>query len=125
MKKFNGLKKISVKLNSSDAGVYLAIAATIDGSKKIIIEPGLTACYLPDGTILEFYGEGADYPGYLFSASDIVISFKVENLDETLRSMETAGAKLISRIEQVCSSYRFCHIQVNGEHILGIFEESE
>ena len=123
MKNSKGSKKIAVKVNTKDNEIYSVLMGNISGSKKMLIEPGLTAYLLPDGTAMELYGTGAVYPDYLFAASDTVMSYKVEKLDETLAELLEAGAKLLGPVHQVCSSYRYCHLQLNEASVFGIYEE--
>jgi hypothetical protein len=124
MKNSNGTKRIAIKVNSQDSGIYNILVGQISGSRKMLIEPGLTACLLPDGTAVELYGTGAVHPEYLFAGSDIVLSYKVENLDEALLELTAAGARLLGDVETVCSSYKYCHIQFNENSVFGIYEEN-
>jgi hypothetical protein len=124
MKNLNGTKKIAIKVSNKDNGILNILVSNISGTKKMLIAPGLTAYLLPDGTSMEFYGTGAVYPDYLFAASDVVMSFKVEKLDETLAELTKAGALVLGDVQRVCSSYRYCHLRLNEQSVFGIYEES-
>jgi hypothetical protein len=124
MKNLNGIKKIAIKVSNSDFGVYNVLIGSMPSAKKLLIEPGLTAFLLPDGTAMELYGPGSIYPDYLFAASDTVMSYKVDKLDEALTALMQAGAQLLGSIQEVCSSYRYCHLQLNDQSVLGIYEEA-
>lgn len=123
MKNINGVRKIAVKVNGQEAGVYRLIAEQLTGSRKILDQPGLTAYQLPDGATLEIYGIGSCYPEYLFEKSNVVVHYKVTSLDDAVKELEQAGAERLGCIIEVCSSYRYCHFRLNGETVLGIYEE--
>ncbi|WP_154402524.1 hypothetical protein [Mucilaginibacter endophyticus] len=125
MKKNGGLKKIAVRVNGNTDPVYTTLAASVIGSKKVLIAPGLTAHWLPDGTIMELYGPGAVYPPYLFAGSDVVVSYKVEDIDQAVVELRRKGAEIITPIQQVHQTFRFCHIRAAGQSLFGIFEENE
>lgn len=124
MKRFGGLKKISIRLNGSSELVYNTLAESVIGSKKILVAPGLMVHWFADGTIMELYGPGAEYPDYLFAESDTVVSYKVGNIDEAVKKLQEQGACIVTPIEQVHHTFRYCHVRVKGQSLFGIYEEN-
>lgn len=124
MKNNIGLKKISIKAGTTDGDILKTIIESQPGAKKALIEPGLSAYLMNDGTTLEVYGAGSYYPEYLFAHGNVVVSFKTENLNETVRLLEQKGVTLLGNIETVCTSYRYCHMRTRQETVIGLYEQS-
>ncbi|SDI82419.1 hypothetical protein ACRQ5D_22150 [Mucilaginibacter sp. P25] len=125
MKKIEGLRKIAIRLNGTTSKAYEMLAENVIGSKKILAAPGLTVYVLVDGTIMELYGPGADFPAYLFADSDVVVSYRVSNLDEALVELTRSGAEVVAVMDCDQGSFRFCHIRITGQSLFGIYEERE
>jgi hypothetical protein len=123
MKNNNGIKKIAVKAGTTDAEIYKTIVESEPGSKKALIEPGLSAYLMNDGTTLEIYGLGSFYPDYLFAYGNTVVSFRTNNLNKTVGLMEQKGAVLLGNIETVCTSYKYCHMLTLQKTVIGLYEQ--
>lgn len=122
MKNISGIKKISVKAGTLDSKIYIELIEQDPGSKKVLVEPGLSAYLMSDGATIELYGQGFCYPEYLFAYGNVVVSFKVTNVDEVAGSLAKQGASVLGKIETVCSSYRYCHLLTPENTIFGIYE---
>jgi hypothetical protein len=83
------------------------LAINVLGAEEIYTEPGLFALRLNDGNVLELYGTGACYPGYLFRQSKVVVSFQVNDLEAATRKAEKAGFRLLSGIQEVCIGFSY------------------
>lgn len=125
MRTINGIKKISVKAGTADSEIIKELIAQDQGAKKILLEPGLAAYLMSDGSIVEIYGCGLCYPEYLFAYGNMVTSFKVEKLDRMLLLLLQKGGQLLGNVESVCSSYRYCHILTPEKTVIGIYEHPE
>jgi hypothetical protein len=122
MRSISGIKKISVKAGTADVEIYKELIAQDPGSKKLLIEPGLAAYQMSDGSTIEMYGAGFCYPEYLFAHGNMVTSFKVDDLDKILALLLQKGSQLLGVVETVCSSYRYCHLLTPENTVIGIYE---
>lgn len=124
MRNLIGSKKISLKAGTDEADIYRGILEEDPGLKKLLIEPGLAAYLMSDGTTVEIYGQGFAYPDYLFNNANVVISYKVASIESKVKSLEQKGAKLLGKIEQVCTSYKYCHILTKEYNVIGLYQQS-
>ncbi|WP_114941526.1 hypothetical protein [Mucilaginibacter endophyticus] len=124
MKNFNGSKKISLKAGTVDAELYKTILEQDPGLKKLLVEPGLAAYLTSDGTTVEIYGAGFAFPDYLFMRSNVVVSYKVDDLEQMVGGLIHQGARLLGEIEHVCTSYKYCHLVTPEETVIGIYEQA-
>lgn len=123
MKRSLGLKKVSIRLQGNSGPIYHTLADNVLNSKKIIIAPGVTAYSLPNGTILETYLSGGEYPPYLFEGSDVVISYQVPDLDQAIIELRQRGALIILPDEQPHQQLRYCHVRTDGQSLFGLYQE--
>ena len=124
MKNISGNKKISVKAGTADGELFKDLIEQDGGVKKLLVAPGITAYLMGDGSIIEIYGAGFCYPAYLFSHGNIVVSFKVKNVESTAATLMEKGASLLGEIESVSTSYRYCHLLTQENTVIGIYEIS-
>jgi predicted enzyme related to lactoylglutathione lyase len=125
MKNINGTKKIAIKAGTADGAFFGALIEHDKGAKKLLIDTCVTAYLMSDGAIIEIYGIGFSYPEYLFKYGNLVVSFKVESIESMLSDLEQNGATLLGQVENICSSYRFCHILTPEKTVIGLFEHPE
>ena len=93
------------------------------GAQPIYQEPGLAACQLPDGSLLEVYSPGANHPSYLFAKGPVVASFRVPDLSLALARAHAAGLQTVGRVEQVCASLLHCYLAVADGVLVGLYQE--
>jgi hypothetical protein len=122
MKNISGTKKISVRAGTTDGDIYKTLIGQDAGAKKLLLEPGLVAYLMSDGSTLEIYGAGFCCPDYLFAHGNVVVSFKVDGLEQLVSQFEDKGALLLGTIENVCSSYRYCHLLTPEKTVIGLYE---
>ena len=123
MKKTKTITRISVKTGTADGNLFKILLSEGLKLKKIPVQPGLTVYSMDDGTIMEFYGPGACYPEYLFKNTNVVVGFKVDNLDEMVSLMQNAGAELLGNIETVCNAFIYCHLLLSNETVIGLYQD--
>jgi hypothetical protein len=123
MKKSKTLSRISVKTCTAEGDVFKILLTEGLKLKRILVEPGLTVYSLGDGTIIELYGPGSCYPDYLFKNSNVVIGFKVDNLDEVLVLMQNSGAILLGKTEMICNALIYCHMLLSNETVIGLYQD--
>lgn len=123
MKNINGLKKIAMKAGSADSELFKKVLQQDPGLRQLLVEPGLTVYLMSDGTTVEVHSAGSSAPGYLFKNSNIVISYRVSDLQKAVENIQLAGAKLLGEIEEVCNSYKYCHLLTNDDTVIGLYEQ--
>ncbi|OOQ57814.1 VOC family protein [Mucilaginibacter pedocola] len=123
MKKTNSLYRVSFRSETAKCSPMERFATNILNAKNIMEEPGLKLCQLEDGTLLEFYGTGSFPPENMFKNGDTVISFRVQDLQQSVTRLLEEGARLVADIKFPCSGLAFCHVQLKDDHVIGIFEE--
>lgn len=123
MKNSTGIKKIAIKVNKLDANPLSYLLKSCSGAKKLIVEPGLSAYHLADGTTVEVYGAGAHHPDYLFAYGNVVMYYKVPDIEITLAEMCGKGAILLGQVEKVCTGYKYCHLLIEAQTVIGLYQE--
>jgi hypothetical protein len=102
---------------------FVTTALGAQGAQGVHEEPGLAACQLPNGSLLELYGPGACYPSHLFEHSPVVASFPVADLTLAVAQARAAGLHVAAVPEEVCSGLRYCHLQLPGGLVIGLYQE--
>ncbi|QEM11730.1 hypothetical protein [Mucilaginibacter rubeus] len=124
MKNFAFAKKIAVKSGTGDADIFRALLEQDPGTRKVLVEPSLSAYVMGDGTTVELYGTGFTFPEYLFAHGNVVVSYRVPDIDTMLQELLPKGAELLGQVETICSSYRYCHVLTPEKTVIGIYEKS-
>jgi catechol 2,3-dioxygenase-like lactoylglutathione lyase family enzyme len=115
--------KLAFHGSRTDLDSLQAFVTRALGAQRVHEEPGLAACQLPNGSLLELYGPGACYPPHLFEHSAIVASFPVADLQRALVQAQAAGLHVVAVPEEVCSGLRYCHLQLPGGLVIGLYQE--
>jgi catechol 2,3-dioxygenase-like lactoylglutathione lyase family enzyme len=115
--------KLAFHVSRPDLDCLQAFATTALGAQGVHKEPDLAACQLPNGSLLEFYGPGACYPPHLFEHSPLVASFPVADLKLAVEQAQVAGLHVAVGPEEVCSGLRYCHLQLPGGLVIGLYQE--
>ena len=123
MKNVKTINKISVRAGTAEARLLKHLASGSLRGRKMMVEPGLTAYHLPDGSILEIYGPGSSYPLYLFKYGNIVVSFNVDSLKDALVPLINDGGQLLSNIEKVCDHFVYCHVLLEKNTVIGLYQD--
>jgi hypothetical protein len=117
--------KLAFHVSRPDFDSFQTFAAMALGAQDVHQEPGLSACQLPDGSLLELYGPGACYPPYLFQHSSVVASFPVADMALALNQAQAAGLHVVGGPEEVCSGLVYCHLQLPGGLVIGLYQENK
>jgi predicted enzyme related to lactoylglutathione lyase len=115
--------KLAFHVSRPDLDCLQAFATTALGAQGVHKEPDLAACQLPNGSLLELYGPGACYPPHLFEHSPLVASFPVADLKLAVEQAQAAGLHVVVGPEEVCSGLRYCHLQLPGGLVIGLYQE--
>jgi catechol 2,3-dioxygenase-like lactoylglutathione lyase family enzyme len=115
--------KLAFHVSRPDLYCLQAFVTTVLGAQEVHEEPGLAACQLPNGSVLELYGPGACYPPHLFEHSPLVASFPVADLQLAVAQAQAAGLHIVAVPEEVCSGLRYCHLQLPGGLVIGLYQE--
>jgi hypothetical protein len=114
--------KLAFDVSRLDFDCLQAFVTTALGAQKVHEEPGLAACQLPNGSLLELYGPGACYPPLLFEHGPIVASFPAADLELAVERAEASGLRVVAVPEQVCSGLRYCYLQLPGGLNIGLYQ---
>lgn len=123
MKNNKRLTRIAVKTGTPDGDLFKTLFAEVFKGEKIPIEPGLTVYRMEDGTLMECYGPGSSYPDYFFKQANIILGFKVGNLDETILLLQNGGARLMGKIETVCNDFIYCHLLLSNKTVIALYQD--
>lgn len=121
--KYNlGIKTILIKVNGNTLTGLPVLFENLLKAKKLLVDTGLIAYQLPDGTVIELYGPGASYPPYLFLHGDVVIGYRVSNLKAAMSQLLKEGASVLGNIVSISPDHHFCFLLLNGVQVIGLFE---
>ena len=115
--------KLAFHISRSDFDCFQLFATAALGARGVHEEPGLAACQLPDGSLLELYGPGACYPSHLFQHGPVMVSFPVANLALAVEQAQVAGLCLVGGPEEVCSGLAYCYLQLPGGLVIGLYQQ--
>ncbi|MGI4865119.1 MAG: VOC family protein [Janthinobacterium lividum] len=116
-------RKLAFQLACPDSERLQSFATTVLGAEAIYQEPGLAACQLPDGSLLEFYSPGASHPAYLFAHGPVVASFRVPDLAQAVAEALATGLQMVGGPELVCPGLSLCHLQLADGLVIGLYQE--
>jgi hypothetical protein len=122
MKNSPGLRKISINAAATEAGFLKMLIKDILHGREVLKEPGLTVFVSPDGMVFEFYSTGANVPEYLFSHSDTVNTFQVDDLKSALADLQDHGACLLGEVVYMSRSSCFCYISLSDGCVIGLLQ---
>ncbi|KQS41779.1 hypothetical protein [Pedobacter sp. Leaf194] len=122
MKKNKTINRIAVKTGTPDGELFKTLLSEGLKLRRIPVEPGLNVYSMEDGTIMEFYGPGSNYPDYLFKYTNVVVGFNVENLTEMISIVQNEGAQLLGSIETVCNAFIYCHVLLSNKTVIGLYQ---
>ena len=123
MKPYRLTKKIAIKSHGEELIGILNASGVLTDSRLIIKEPGFSAFSMKDGTILEIFGPGHVHPDFLFEKGDVVPSFKVDDLSNTVRHLVAKGIAIPDGIQKVTQTYSYCYARFNSGLVVGFYQE--
>lgn len=122
MKRHLGIKTLLIKVSDDQHASLTLLLETFVETKKILVAPGLTVHQLPDGSTIELYGPGASYPAWLFMHGNVVIGYKVSNIQETIAILTPQGYKLLGEVVSICDDNCFCFMELDKKLIIGLYQ---
>ena len=115
--------KLAFHISRPDLDCFHLFASTALGARDVYQEPGLAACQLPNGSLLELYGPGACHPPHFFQHGPVVASFPVANLALAVEQAQVAGLHVVSEPAEICVGLKYCHVQLPGGLVVGLYQE--
>lgn len=118
-------QKIALKTSRQGFDDLKTLAFSVLGAKEVYADSGLSALTMHDGSLLELYNEGACYPEYLFRYNQVVVSFHVKDINKALSAALKIGIHPLTGIIQVCSTLAYCHLELKGGTVIGLYQEGQ
>jgi hypothetical protein len=115
--------KLAFQVSRPELDRSQTFATTALAARPVYQEPGLAACQLPDGSLLELYSLGASCPAYLFAPSAVVASFRVPDLALAQVQAQAADLRLVGGPEQVCPGLCYAHLQLAEGILIGLYQQ--
>ncbi|WP_431241440.1 VOC family protein [Flavobacterium sp. P21] len=120
----NDFKKVAIKADGNDFNILKKLAVSLCGATEIYDECGLSALLTEDGTLLELYTSYSCFPEYFFKDSNIVITYKVKDIQLALNQAQSLGVKILTEIIPVGDVMRYCHLQLPDGMVIGLYQET-
>ncbi|UFH53961.1 hypothetical protein [Spirosoma sp. KNUC1025] len=117
--------KIAIQAESGDADWLKQLALSNCGAQQIHYEAGVAPLLLPDGTLLEVYSPHAACPDYLFKTNKVVVSFKVDDIEQAVRTAIDQGLTTLVPITYLCTTLSYCHLSLADGTVIGLYQEKE
>lgn len=117
-------ERISIKSDEVSGPLLNTLAIEVLRAKNVISAPGLKIHQLENGTVIELYGTGAVYPEHIFDRNEVVLRFRVADLETAVHRLVELGAQLLDDIMRPCSTYAYCHLQVGSDITIGLYQET-
>ncbi|BAV06914.1 hypothetical protein FLA_2934 [Filimonas lacunae] len=93
-------------------------------AKKVLVDPGLTVYQLPDGCTVELYCAGSCYPPYLFAHGDVVIGYRVHNLQQSMEELTASGGRMLGEVVDLSADNCYCFMEMNEGGVVGLYQLS-
>lgn len=123
MKKNKITTRISLRANPATASLIEQLAVDVLKAKTLLRDPNVRVFQIPDGTVLEIYGMGFFHPQKDLDGNNAILNFRVENIEVSVGLMLAAGAKSTDGIIKTCDAFSYCHLVLDGSHIVGLYQE--
>ena len=120
MKTGSGIKTLAMKVGAEAFEQNKALALTVLGGREVYTEPGLAVFQLEDGRIIELYGPGSSYPACLFEKNELVISFRVADVQKAVDGMIRAGMEVIYGIQRLGTCSAHCYVRDQSGTVFGL-----
>jgi catechol 2,3-dioxygenase-like lactoylglutathione lyase family enzyme len=117
------IRKLAFHVTRPESERFQHFVTTVLAARPVYQEPGLAACQLPGGSLLECYSPGSSFPGYLFAHGPVMASFRVPDLAQALAQAQAAGLRLVHGPEQVCPGLSYGHVQLAAGIVIGLYQE--
>ena len=117
-------KKLSFNNAGAADALLQSLMTDVLQAKKILKEPGLELFQMQDGTVVEVYGMGSFPPQKMFDKGNVVLSFRVNDLSESVKCLVEKGAELLDEINNPCATYAYCHVKLKEDLIIGLYQEN-
>ena len=124
MKNPRGLRKISINAANGKVNGFKTFVKEIMQGREMLVEPGLSVLALPDGLIFEFFGVGSNCPDYLFSHSNIVNTYQVNDIQFAVEGLKEQGAILLGKIVNMAPSCYYCHLNLADGSVIGLIQHN-
>lgn len=123
MSNFKTNQKISIQTNGSDFESMKELLVAVTDAKELCEDCGMQAFKMRDGSLLELYTEYGMFPPYLFKQNKVVVSFKVNDINHTMRLLKKLEIKILTSIVKVSPTLRYCHIELKNNTVIGFYQE--
>lgn len=87
-------------------------------------EPGWEVLLPAPGIIIQLCGPGAQAPEYLVTASQPVISYAVNNLQETVDLAVEHGACILQQTTDGCTGFTHYYLKFPDDQTIGVFSNT-
>jgi len=124
VKNSEGLRKISINAANQEVGGFKTFVIDVLHARELLVEPGLVVLSLPDGLIFEFYSKGSHCPDYLFSNSNIVNTYQVNDIQLAVDGLKDQGAILLGKIVNMAPDCYYCHLSLEDGSVMGLIQHN-
>jgi len=100
----------AVKVNESQYQAWKKLGTKTLGLKLLMEWPDIMMFDLPDGSIFEVYGPKAKHPAYFFDRNEVVIGFRVDDIERASAELESTGCELLGKIVEF-KGYKYRHFR--------------
>lgn len=124
MKRYLGIKTILIKVTEPRQPGLTTLLEKGMTARKVLVDPGLTVYQLPDGCTVELYGAGACYPPYLFAYGEVVVGYRVDDLQQAVADLMAKGATMLGEVTALCTGNCYCFMHMEGGGVVGLYQLS-
>lgn len=121
----NGISKVAVKLHTHELSAMRQVVLHVLGGTEVYAEPGLCIVKFSNGSILELYGPGSNFPSYLFNKNNMVLSYTVNDLDTVTRDAIYSGMKVVASGRSNGACYPFLHLSDPEGNLIEVLEKQD
>lgn len=116
-------QRISFRDGLASRPILEKLATEVLGAKHILKDAGLSVLQLSDGTVLELHGTKSFQPDQTLGNANIIVSFRVEDIECAVQYLVEHGALLKDEIVRACPTYAYCYLQLSDNLTIGLYQE--
>jgi hypothetical protein len=124
MRKHKMLRKIVMRSDEEELITLLMKSGVISTAAHLLKEPGLDVFALDIDTLLEIYTPGGVYPKFLFEKNNVVLSFRVNDLQAVVNTLLLKGIAVPDGIQQPDTGYCYCYARLTDGQVIGFHQKA-
>ena len=115
-----GVRWTAIRVDQAQLDGWKKLAATSLGMKVVYEQGGFLLLSSGDGGLVELYGPGSPAESYLFEHNDVVVGFRVDDIEKASAELQAAGLELLGAVKHEGANYAYRHFRGPDGRVYGL-----